>query len=105
MVHIRQSARDRKRKKIRSKISGTAERPRLSVFKSNSAVYAQLIDDVKGATLAAAQGADAQAVGVEIAKSASAKGVKSAVFDRGGYRYIGKIKALAEAAREGGLKF
>lgn len=96
------TARDRKRKKIRTKISGTAERPRLSVFKSNTSLYAQLIDDSAGKTLASARGANAQKVGAEIAEKAP---VKSVVFDRGGYLYAGKIKALAEAAREAGLKF
>jgi large subunit ribosomal protein L18 len=100
-----QSARDRKRKKIRAKISGTAERPRLSVFKSNKALYAQLIDDVSGKTLAAAKGSDALKVGAELGKAAAAKSIGSAVFDRGGYIYAGKVKALAEAAREAGLKF
>jgi large subunit ribosomal protein L18 len=100
-----QSARDRKRKKIRAKISGTAERPRLSVFKSNTSMYAQLINDIGGVTLAAAKGADAKKVGAEIAKAATAKKITSAVFDRGGYIYAGKVKILAEAAREGGLVF
>lgn len=97
--------RDRKRKKIRAKISGTALRPRLAVFKSNTAIYAQLIDDEKAVTLAAAKGKDAAKVGEEIAKQAATKKVLEAVFDRGGYAYIGKITALAEGARKGGLKF
>ncbi len=100
-----QSARDRKRKKIRAKVSGTAEKPRLSVFKSNTGIYAQVIDDVKGATLASARGTDAIKVGGEIAKLALAKKVKTVVFDRGGYIYTGKVKSLADAAREGGLQF
>lgn len=100
-----QTARDRKRAKIRAKVSGTAERPRFSVFKSNTALYAQLIDDTMGTTLVAAQGKDAQKVGGEIAKLASGKNINAVVFDRGGYIYTGKVKALAEAAREGGLKF
>jgi large subunit ribosomal protein L18 len=100
-----QSARDRKRKKIRAKVSGTLEKPRLSVFKSNTAIYAQVIDDVKGTTLVSAQGTDAVKVGTEIAKLALTKNVKTVVFDRGGYIYAGKIKSLADAAREGGLKF
>lgn len=99
------SARDRKRKKIRAKISGTAERPRFSVFKSNTALYAQLIDDNAGKTLVAAKGKDAVKVGAEVAKLALAKSVSAVVFDRGGYVYAGKVKALAEAAREAGLKF
>lgn len=99
------SARDRKRNKIRSQISGTAERPRLSVFKSNTAIYAQLIDDAAGRTLGAAKGTDAQKVGGEIAKIGIGKSIGAVVFDRGGYVYTGQVKALAEAAREGGLKF
>lgn len=96
------TSRDRRRKRIRAKISGTAERPRLSVFKSNKMLYAQLIDDTVGKTLASAKGADATKVGTEIAKGASTKTV---VFDRGGYIYTGKVKALAEAARAAGLEF
>jgi large subunit ribosomal protein L18 len=102
---ITTSARDRKRKKIRAKISGTSARPRLSVFKSNTTIYAQLIDDDKGVTLASAKGTDAVKVGTEVAKAGIEKGVKSAVFDRGGYIYTGKVKALADAARAGGLQF
>jgi large subunit ribosomal protein L18 len=105
MTFAKQSARDRKRKKIRSKVSGTEARPRLSVFKSNTAIYAQLIDDVSGKTVAAASGADAKAVGAEVAKLASSKGVKAVVFDRGGYIYTGKVRTLAESAREAGLQF
>lgn len=100
-----QTARDRKRKKIRAKISGTALKPRLSVFKSNAALYAQLIDDVAGKTLAASKGTDATKVGTEIAKLATGKSIKKVVFDRGGYIYTGKVKALADAARSGGLEF
>ncbi len=99
------SARDRKRKKIRAKISGTASRPRLSIFKSNVALYAQLIDDEAGKTLAAAKGADATKVGGELGKAAVGKSIKAVVFDRGGYIYTGKVKALAEAARAAGLEF
>ena len=105
MALIKATARDRKRKKIRAKISGTALRPRLSVFKSNTAIYAQLIDDVAGKTLASAKGKDPKTVGAEVAKAAQAKKVSAVVFDRGGYIYTGKVRALAEAAREGGLKF
>lgn len=99
------SSRDRKRKKIRSKISGTALRPRLSVFKSNTAIYAQLIDDDKASTLAAAQGADPSKVGTDIAKKGQAKKIKKIVFDRGGYIYTGKVAKLADAARKAGLEF
>lgn len=105
MTTVNTTARDRKRKKIRAKISGTASRPRLSVFKSNVAVYAQLIDDVAGKTIASAKGKDAVKVGTEIGKAAEALGVKTAVFDRGGYLYTGKVKLVADAAREAGLKF
>ncbi len=102
---IKQEKRARRHKRIRSTISGTAERPRFSVFKSNTGLYAQLIDDVRGVTLAAAKGKAAGEVGSEIAKKAAAVGVNTVVFDRGGYLYAGKIKALADAAREAGLKF
>jgi large subunit ribosomal protein L18 len=101
----RTTARDRKRKKIRSQISGTAARPRLSIFKSNTRLVAQLIDDEAGKTLATASGADAKKVGAEVAKNGLAKSISTVVFDRGGYIYTGKIKLLAEAAREAGLKF
>ena len=98
-------SRIRKHKKIRAKISGTSARPRLSVFKSNTRLVAQLIDDVTGTTLASATGADAVKVGSTISKAGIAKGVKAVVFDRGGYIYTGKVKQLADAAREGGLTF
>ena len=102
-------SRDRRRTRIRSKVKGTAERPRLSVFRSNKHIYAQLIDDVKGRTLAAASGvADVSAssgVGKVLAEKALESGIKEVVFDRGGYKYHGRVKALAEGAREGGLKF
>ncbi|MEX2013375.1 MAG: 50S ribosomal protein L18 [Parcubacteria group bacterium] len=100
-----ESRRARKHKKIRAKISGTATRPRLSVFKSNTAIYAQLIDDDKSVTLASATGTDALKVGREIAQKAQVKKIEQAVFDRGGYMYTGKIRALAESARKVGLKF
>ncbi|HVM59074.1 MAG TPA: 50S ribosomal protein L18 [Candidatus Paceibacterota bacterium] len=105
--------RTRRRIRIRAKVAGTAARPRLAVFKSNRFLSAQLIDDAAGKTLAAAhgrefkgsQGAQAKAIGEALAKKASALGVSSVVFDRGGYPYAGQIKALAEAAREAGLAF
>ena len=97
--------RNRNHKKIRSKISGTSAIPRLSVFKSNVALCAQLIDDDNGVTLALSRGKDAQKVGADIAKQGLLKKVSQVVFDRGGYIYTGKVKALADAAREGGLKF
>ncbi len=105
--------RKRRHAKVRQKISGTATRPRLSVFRSNTAIYAQLIDDTSGTTLVSAdskseQGSgveQAQAVGKAIAQAAQAKKIDTIVFDRGGYLFAGRVKALAEAAREGGLKF
>lgn len=106
--------RQRRHRRIRAKISGTALRPRLSVFRSNRRLYAQLIDDENAATLAAASTAassgknmaeKAAAAGKTIALQAQNKNITNAVFDRGGYLYAGAIKALAEGAREGGLKF
>lgn len=107
------TSRDRRRKRIRAKIAGTSARPRLSIYKSNTAMYAQLIDDVKGVTIAAvstlkAEGnktTSAKTAGTELAKLAKAKGVDKVVFDRGGFIYTGRVKALAEGAREGGLIF
>ena len=110
-------ARLKRHARVRSKISGTAECPRLDVFRSNSNIYAQLIDDVKGVTLATAstvekdfEGATgnkeaARKVGQLIAKRALDKGIECCVFDRGGYIYHGRVLELAEGAREGGLKF
>jgi len=95
----------RRHKRIRAAISGTKERPRLSVFRSNKFIYAQLIDDVKGHTFAEAHADDAKKVGTDLAKKAKALKIDHVVFDRGGYLYTGKIKAVADAAREGGLKF
>ena len=103
--------------RVRGKISGTAERPRLSVFRSENNIYAQLIDDVAGVTLTAASTVEkgfegkggnieaAKKVGAAIAERALKKGIEDVVFDRGGYIYHGRVKALAEGAREGGLKF
>lgn len=104
-TNIKNSKRIRKHAKIRAKVSGTSERPRLTVFKSNTAIYAQVIDDEAGKTLASARGKDASKVGVSVAKAAIAKKVSAVVFDRGGYVYTGKVRALADGAREGGLKF
>ena len=106
--------RKRRHAKVRAKINGNALRPRLAVFRSNKSIYAQLIDDVNNVTLASASDVKdskgtnverAQAVGSAIAKAATAKKITNVVFDRGGYLYAGRVKALAEAAREGGLKF
>lgn len=105
MSLIKEQKRARRHKRIRAKISGTSERPRFSVFKSNTALYAQLIDDASGKTLASAKGTDAKKVGTEVAKAATGKGIAKVVFDRGGYIYTGKVRALADAAREAGLKF
>ncbi len=102
---------------IRAKLSGTALRPRLSVFRSNSDIYVQLIDDVNGLTLVSVNSSKLPSkskltkveqsieVGKEVAKLASAKGISQVVFDRGGYLYHGRVKALADGAREGGLQF
>ena len=107
----------KRHKRVRGKISGTASRPRLNVFRSSSNIYAQIIDDVKGVTLCAASTLDkeftgnggnkeaARKVGEMIAKRAAEKGITEVVFDRGGYVYHGRVAALAEGAREGGLKF
>jgi large subunit ribosomal protein L18 len=106
----------RRRRRVRAKVRGTAERPRLSVFRSNRGIQAQLIDDVKGHTVAAVNWVEAdlkslarmdqaKKAGELLAERAKAAGVENCVFDRGGYRYHGKVQALAEGAREGGLKF
>jgi len=105
--------RERRRTRVRAVVRGTAERPRLVVFRSNRFLSAELIDDAVGRTLAAAHGrtaggsqaAQAAAVGSAIAKAAKAKRIHQVVFDRAGYRYSGNIRALAEAARAGGLAF
>ncbi|MEM9672369.1 MAG: 50S ribosomal protein L18 [Cyclobacteriaceae bacterium] len=110
------SRRNRIKKSIRRKIKGTSERPRLSVYKSNTGIYAQLIDDDRGTTLAQASSRElgdynnpnievSGNVGKKLAEIATSNGVSQVVFDRNGYIYHGKIKALAEGAREGGLKF
>lgn len=96
---------ERRHKRIRASISGTKECPRLSVFRSNKFIYAQLIDDTSGHTFAEAHSKDAKAVGTELAKKAKALKFNKVVFDRGGYLYTGKIKEVADSAREGGLKF
>ena len=107
----------KRHKRVRAKISGTPEMPRLNVFRSEANIYAQVIDDVNGVTLASASSLDkaiggyggniaaATAVGKLVAERAKAKGIETVVFDRGGYLYHGRVKALAEGAREGGLKF
>ena len=90
---------------IRHRVTGTAQKPRMTVFRSNTQIYAQLIDDEKGVTLGAAKGSKSVEVGKAIAESAAKKKIKKVVFDRGGFRYHGRIKALADAAREAGLEF
>lgn len=119
MALTKSERRLRIKRRIRKKISGTTERPRLSVFRSNTQIYAQFVDDTKGVTLASASSLakevaektkitkteQARLVGQLAAKLAIEKGISEVVFDRGGYLYHGRIKALAEAAREAGLKF
>ena len=109
-------ARERRHRRIRGKVAGTAERPRVAVFRSNKGIQAQLIDDQNGVTLAASSWLNlkkfkgsktdqASEVGKLLAANAKLAGVEAVVFDRGGYLYHGRVKALAEGAREGGLKF
>ena len=119
MVNRPNTAAQRKMRhaRVRGKISGTPERPRLCVFRSENHIYAQVIDDVAGHTLVAASSVEkefegnggnveaAKKIGLKVAERALAKGIDTVVFDRGGYIYHGRVKALAEGAREGGLKF
>jgi len=117
---VKRKARTARHERVRNTVIGDGKRPRLSVFKSLNHIYAQLVDDDKGNTLAAASTLDSQVkaelegkkktakaevVGTVIGKRAKEKGIKQAVFDRGGYKYHGRVKALAEAARKAGLKF
>ena len=111
------SQRLKRHKRVRAKISGTPERPRLNVFRSETNIYAQIIDDVHGVTLVSASSLEkdfnaegtksdaARQVGRNVAERAKAKGIDTVVFDRGGYVYHGRVQALAEGAREGGLQF
>jgi len=116
----REEARKRRQRRVRAHVSGTASRPRLNVYRSLAHIYAQVIDDVTGATLVSASTVDselraemagkkkaeqAKAVGQAVAKRALAKGLTKVTFDRSGYRYHGRVKALADGAREGGLEF
>lgn len=113
MTSLKEHQRKRRHNKIRAKVSRTAKRPRLVIFRSNSAIYAQLVNDAKGQVLATSsslkmkeKGVDAaKKVGLDIAKLAKGKKISTCIFDRGGYLYHGRVKALAEGAREGGLKF
>lgn len=115
-----QVRRERRQRRVRAKVSGTADRPRLNVFRSTKHIFAQLIDDTKGHTLVAASTLDAQVranakqwdkkteakeVGKLLAQRAKEKGFKQVVFDRGGFQYHGRVKSLAEGSREGGLEF
>jgi large subunit ribosomal protein L18 len=115
-VATRPAKRLKRRRRVRAKVTGTAERPRISVFRSNRGVFAQLIDDESGRTLAAVNWTEddlkslkrmeqASKAGQLLAERAKAAGIETAVFDRGGYQYHGRVKALAEGAREGGLIF
>jgi large subunit ribosomal protein L18 len=116
----RSIARARRHVRVRKNLTGTTERPRLNVFRSLSGIYAQVIDDQTGRTLLSASSVDrdlreklkgmkkseqAKLIGQTLAERAKSKGIESVVFDRGGYRYIGRVKALADGAREGGLQF
>lgn len=117
MANVKADRRQRLKYHIRKKVKGSSERPRLSVFRSNTSIYAQIIDDIKGVTLVSASSLDlggrkensnvvaALEVGKKIAAKAQEAGIQAVVFDRNGYLYHGKVKALAEGAREGGLKF
>ena len=116
----RSLARDRRHVRVRKHVFGTTERPRLNVFKSLSGIYAQVIDDIDGITITSASTVDkelrqktkgmkkteqAKVIGKAVAERAKSKGISSVVFDRGGFRYVGRVKALADGAREGGLQF
>lgn len=116
----RSEARIRRHKRVRKHLAGTSQRPRLSVFRSLAGIYAQVIDDLAGNTLASASTLDqdlraqmsglkkteqAKLVGKKVAERAVSKGIKAVVFDRGGFKYTGRVKALADGAREGGLEF
>jgi large subunit ribosomal protein L18 len=116
----RSLARERRHTRVRKHVVGTADRPRLNVFKSLTGIYAQIVDDNEGNTLISASTVDkelreqvkgmkkieqAKAIGKAVAERAKSKGISSVVFDRGGFRYVGRVKALADGAREGGLQF
>ncbi len=114
-VKSAEQARARRHRRIRGRIAGTAERPRIAVHRSNKAIYAQVIDDATGTTLVAARSSEvdpsgdktavSKRVGLLLAERVKAKEIEAVVFDRSGYLYHGRVKALAEGAREGGLKF
>ena len=113
-TNTKNSRRASRHNRVRAKVKGTAQRLRVAVYKSNQFIYAQVIDDATGTTIVSASDMAAksgtkteraQAVGVEVAKLAMAKGIKSVIFDRNGFKYTGRIKALADSARNGGLQF
>ena len=119
-VNNRAEARERRHKRVRKNLSGTAQRPRLAVFRSVTDIYAQVIDDAAGHTLVSASSIDkdlrekvkglkkseqAKVVGKAVAERAKSKGISAVVFDRGGFKYMGRVKALADGARDGGLQF
>ncbi len=114
-MHKKLTGRTRRRLRIRKKVQGTPQRPRLCVFRSSKHIYAQVIDDTQGTTIAHASSAAepaagskvdlAKSVGIAVAKACMEKGVEQVVFDRGGYQYHGRVRAVAESAREAGLKF
>jgi large subunit ribosomal protein L18 len=115
-MHTRQEARERRHRRVRKKVRGTTERPRLAVFRSNKHVYAQVIDDVRGVTIAAASTKEkdfsgptatvdaAKQIGKRVAERAKAAGVETVVLDRGGFKYHGRVAGVADAAREAGLE-
>lgn len=114
MALTKREQRERRHNRVRARVSGTDQRPRLSIYKSNTRLTAQIIDDVKGVTLAAVSSANekgktprerAEQAAATLAKAAGAKGIKAVVFDRGGFQYVGTIKAFADAARGAGLEF
>ena len=113
MIQSKKDKRQKTRYSIRKQVSGTSDRPRLAVFRSNKEIYAQVIDDIAGNTLACASSADAKGTKIEqatvvgklIADNAKKAGIDTVVFDRGGFVYHGRVKALADSAREAGLKF
>ena len=114
MALTKREQRNRRHNRVRARVEGTEARPRLSIYKSNTRLTAQIIDDTKGVTLAAVSSANekgktpkerAEQAAVTIAKAAGVKGIKAVVFDRGGFQYVGTIKAFADAARTAGLEF
>jgi large subunit ribosomal protein L18 len=114
MSNVKSARRERRHRRVRAKVVGTEKRPRLSIYRSNTRVVAQIIDDMQGKTLVAVSSADekaktprerAEAAAATLAKKASEKGIKAVVFDRGGFQYLGTVKAFADAARAAGLEF